>query len=46
MKLPLEIYAQPTAEAVALLAEQILQKKGRRVVLVSWLVLEFPSEFY
>lgn len=31
----LEAYAQPTAEAVALLAEQILQKKGRHVVLVS-----------
>ncbi len=31
----LETYAKPTAEAVALLAEQILQKKGCRVVLVS-----------
>lgn len=31
----LEAYAQPTAEAIALLAEQILQKKGPEVVLVS-----------
>ena len=34
-KAALEAYAQPTAEAIALLAEQILQKKGPEVVLVS-----------